>query len=102
MLIMTTRATLPTSKSRRDFVVTTVTLALFCAGAALAGSLPVSAQSVETREPRSPRIAALEKEAGNPASVQAFWDAIAKEGAPIIERVAGDSKNMLVTFILDE
>jgi enterochelin esterase-like enzyme len=52
-------------------------------------------------EYESPRIRALRAslEAGNPGSAEAFWKQIEKEGAPIIEPLPGDDKNMLVTFL---
>jgi len=49
----------------------------------------------------SSRIRALRAsvEAGSPGSIDAFWKNIEKEGAPIIEPLPGDDKNMLVTFL---
>ena len=49
----------------------------------------------------SPRIKLLRAsvEAGNLKSVDAFWEEVKKQGAPIIEPLPGDSKNMLVTFL---
>ena len=38
-------------------------------------------------------------QAENRKSVDAFWEEVRKEGAPIIEPLSGDSKNMLVTFL---
>ena len=49
----------------------------------------------------SPRIKVLRAsvEGGKQESVDAFWEEVKKEGAPIIEPLAGDNKNMLVTFL---
>jgi len=49
----------------------------------------------------SPRIKVLRAsvEGGEKGSVDAFWEELKKEGAPIIEPLTGDSKNMLVTFL---
>jgi enterochelin esterase-like enzyme len=49
----------------------------------------------------SPRIHALKAsvESGNLASIDAFWKEIANQGAPIIEPLAGNDENMLVTFL---
>jgi enterochelin esterase-like enzyme len=49
----------------------------------------------------SPRINALraEVEAGKRGSIDSFWKEVEKEGAPIIEPLPGDDKNMLVTFL---
>jgi enterochelin esterase-like enzyme len=49
----------------------------------------------------SPRISALKAsvEGGKQESVEAFWKEVEKEGAPMIEPLAGDNKNMLVTFL---
>jgi enterochelin esterase family protein len=46
-------------------------------------------------------MAALRKEvaAGNRDAVATFWNAIAKEGAPIFERPDGDDHDNLVTFL---
>jgi enterochelin esterase-like enzyme len=38
-------------------------------------------------------------EAGKPGSIDSFWKEVEKEGAPIIEPLPGDDKNMLVTFL---
>lgn len=50
---------------------------------------------------RSPRISTLRAavESGKEGSVETFWQEIKKEGAPIIEPLPGDDKNMLVTFL---
>jgi hypothetical protein len=49
----------------------------------------------------SPRIKALKAavENGKQASVDAFWNEVKDRGAPLIEPLAGDDKNMLVTFL---
>jgi enterochelin esterase-like enzyme len=50
---------------------------------------------------QSPRIAALRAEvkAGRQGSVASFWNDVNKSGAPLIEPLKGDDKNMLVTFL---
>jgi len=50
---------------------------------------------------KSPRIKALKAavESGKRASVDAFWNEVKGRGAPLIEALAGDDKNMLVTFL---
>ena len=49
----------------------------------------------------SPRINALKAavETGEPGSVDSFWKEVEKQGAPIIEPLPGDDKNLLVTFL---
>ena len=49
----------------------------------------------------SPRIKLLTAavEAGKLQSVDAFWEEVEKRGAPLIEPLPGDNKNMLVTFL---
>jgi enterochelin esterase-like enzyme len=49
----------------------------------------------------SPRIKALRAsvESGKQASVDAFWEEVKERGAPLIEPLTGDDKNMLVTFL---
>jgi len=49
----------------------------------------------------SPRIKILRAsvEAGKQESVGAFWEEVAKGGAPMIEPLADDNKNVLVTFL---
>jgi enterochelin esterase family protein len=49
----------------------------------------------------SPRINALKAavETGAPGSVDSFWKEVEKQGAPIIEPLPSDDKNMLVTFL---
>jgi len=49
----------------------------------------------------SPRINALQAsvEGTKPGSIDSFWKEVEREGAPIIEPLSGDNKNMLVTFL---
>jgi enterochelin esterase-like enzyme len=49
----------------------------------------------------SPQIAALRSaiESGQKGSVAAFWEEERKKGAPLVERLPDDEKNMLVTFL---
>lgn len=49
----------------------------------------------------SPQIKALRSsvEAGKQGSIDAFWAEIKKNGTPLMEPLAGDDKNMLVTFL---
>jgi enterochelin esterase-like enzyme len=49
----------------------------------------------------SPRINALKAavETGETGSVDSFWKDVEKQGAPIIEPLSGDDKNLLVTFL---
>jgi uncharacterized protein DUF3327/putative esterase len=49
----------------------------------------------------SPRITALRTAvaAGKPGSIDSFWREVKKEGAPIIEPLPGNDKNVLVTFL---
>ncbi len=51
--------------------------------------------------PESPRIKALRDAVmgGNQQSTDAFWQEGKLQGAPIIEPLPGDDKNMLVTFL---
>jgi hypothetical protein len=49
----------------------------------------------------SPRIKALKAsvESGKRASVDPFWEEVNKQGAPLIEPLPGNDKDMLVTFL---
>jgi enterochelin esterase family protein len=49
----------------------------------------------------SPRLAALQKElaAGNRAALEAFWQEVTSQTAPLIEGLAGEDKYALVTFV---
>lgn len=49
----------------------------------------------------SPRINALSTavDTGKQGSIDSFWKEVETEGAPIIEPLPGDDKNMLVTFL---
>lgn len=49
----------------------------------------------------SPRLAALQRDlaAGAPGALDAFWAEIAARGAPLVEPIADDARNMLVTFL---
>ena len=57
---------------------------------------------VETEfPPISPRLEALQQavKAGNSAALDAFWQEISRQGAPLIEPIIGDEKHSLVTFL---
>lgn len=49
----------------------------------------------------SPRLAALQKElgAGNRAALESFWQEVAKQGAPLVEPIAGENRNVWLTFL---
>ncbi len=75
----------------------------------VAGAFAITLEKVVTLTARlapkplheSPRIKLLRAsvEAGKQRSVDAFWDEVKKQGAPIIEPLPGDNQNMLVTFL---
>src|SRR5262249_50445069 len=50
---------------------------------------------------QSPRLAALRKElaAGDQAALDQFWQEVERRGTPLTEPIAGDEKNLLVTFL---
>ena len=54
-----------------------------------------------TQELDSPRLRALQRAlaAGNIAALEAFWDEVATQGAPLIEPLDGDKRHALVTFL---
>ena len=49
----------------------------------------------------SPRLKTLREAvaSGTQGSIDGFWEEVKERGAPLIEPVAGDDKNMLVTFV---
>src|SRR6201988_3644774 len=59
-----------------------------------------SGRNVDDR-PLSPRLAALQNrlKAGDREALADFWKAIAQDGAPIIEEVPGNDRDMLVTML---
>ncbi|HEX3553927.1 MAG TPA: enterochelin esterase [Thermoanaerobaculia bacterium] len=61
----------------------------------LAGG-PASAEELA-----SPRLGALRKEmeAGGPAALERFWRRLAEEGTPLVEPVAGEANERIVTFL---
>ncbi|MEP7339103.1 MAG: alpha/beta hydrolase-fold protein [Acidobacteriota bacterium] len=56
--------------------------------------------TAQEESPDSPRIAALAKEikSGNAAALPSFWEEV-KGKAPLVEPIAGDDKNLWVTFV---
>lgn len=63
---------------------------------------PVVAQQALGRTTiRSPRVAALEKSLkdGDAAALENFWREIKQRGTPLVERISGDDKHVLVTFL---
>ena len=82
------------------------TCALFCGGLSIAvgagnviPTIPHSQASQETLV--SPRLAALQKElrAGNRAGLENFWQEVAKQGAPLVEPIEGESRFVWLTFL---
>ncbi len=65
----------------------------------LAGLAPAQAQ--DKKPLISPRISALQKalEAGNAAALENFWLEVGKQGAPLVEPIAGEDNYRLVTFV---
>lgn len=53
------------------------------------------------RTPSSPRLAALQQALvqDDAAALEVFWRELAQQGAPLIEPIADDSANLLVTFV---
>ena len=49
----------------------------------------------------SPRITALKKEldAGNKSALASFWEHITAQGTPMVERIQGEERYLLVTFL---
>jgi enterochelin esterase family protein len=49
----------------------------------------------------SPRLIALKKalEAGNREALEGFWQEVTRTGAPLVEPIAGDDRNVLLTFL---
>ncbi|MGQ0570857.1 MAG: hypothetical protein ACT4P5_15235, partial [Armatimonadota bacterium] len=62
-------------------------------------TIPHNQASQETLA--SPRLAALQKEleVGNRAALENFWQEITKQGAPLVEPVKGESRNVWLTFL---
>jgi len=68
-----------------------------------AGHTETQPEPVTQTQPElvSARLAALRKEleTGNRAAVEQFWQEVTAQGAPIIEPIQGDDRNLLVTFL---
>jgi len=60
-----------------------------------------SAKAQDEQRIISPRLSALQREleAGNAAALENFWQEISKQGAPLVELIAGDDGYRLVTFL---
>src|SRR6266852_3894514 len=60
----------------------------------------LSAQTVDDR-PLSPRLAALQDQlkSGNRTALDNFWKEISERGAPIVEEVPGNDRDVLVTIV---
>ncbi len=58
-----------------------------------------NAQGAHT--PPSPRVVALQNQLrkGDRSAVTRFWDDVRKAGAPLVDPIPGDEKNVLVTFL---
>lgn len=74
-------------------------LSLFLTGAL--GPSHAVARSDGPRSPESRRLASLQKEieSGRPGTLSRFWREVISAGAPLVESIEGDDKNLLVTFL---
>jgi len=61
----------------------------------------LSGQTAHGKKINSPRVLALQREIekGHRDALEEFWSEISKAGAPLVEPIAGDSENFLVTFL---
>jgi enterochelin esterase family protein len=73
-----------------------VSLSLLLLSVLLTPARPAAAQA-----PESPRLAALKGavEAGRAAALAEFWREVGRAGAPLVEPLKGDDRNLLVTFL---
>lgn len=79
---------------------TALTLLVPVAGVAMPATGALSSIREEA-QPESPRLAALSRDMGSGPGhklLDTFWEAVAREGAPMIEPLAG-GEQMLVTFL---
>src|SRR5687767_4031722 len=60
-----------------------------------------AAQTTNQEIPISPRLSALRKdlESGNPSALESFWQEVSKQGAPLVEPIAGESGYVWLTFL---
>jgi enterochelin esterase-like enzyme len=81
------------------FRLTCVTLLLLFSGVPARNH---TAAQIAFRQPLdSPRLAALKREleSGHPEALEEFWRGVTREGAPLVEPIKGDDRNLLVTFL---
>ncbi|HEX4964510.1 MAG TPA: enterochelin esterase [Thermoanaerobaculia bacterium] len=71
---------------------------VFVAGLLL---LPAAQSPASAEDLASPRLGSLhrEMEAGGLATLERFWHRLAEEGTPLVEPVAGEGSDRLVTFL---
>ncbi|MGY8524601.1 enterochelin esterase domain-containing protein [Paracidovorax citrulli] len=85
------------AQGSRDSAVATLTLRV-------GRILPADRQQAEAEGPESPRLRQLAAQLGEGGNTDAFWQAIAREGAPLIEPLdeatkAGGTPMVLATFL---
>src|SRR5215831_18407913 len=82
--------------NRRLSYLTIALIVVTCSS--FAGTVTSRSQTVP---PTSPRLTALKKdlESGNRAALENFWQEVTKQGAPLVESIAGDDRNALLTFL---
>lgn len=70
----------------------------------LVASPRTAAQFTVVQPLDSPRLAALKREleAGRAVALEEFWREVSRTGAPLVEPVEGDERNLLVTFLWRE
>lgn len=89
---------------KRSVIIATCTL-FFCSYSMALGARnttpTVSPNQASQEAFASPRLAALRKEleTGNRAALENFWQEVTRQGAPLVERVKGESRYVWLTFL---
>lgn len=60
-----------------------------------------AAQAAAGQAPESPRVLELKRDLGSGRAgvLEEFWRGVSREGAPLVEPIQGDERNLLVTFL---
>ena len=82
-------------------VLPVVALALTLFGIGISSDSKYARAFVQDGEFASPRLSALTKEleTGNRAALDTFWQDVTKQGAPLVEPIEGDDRQVLLTFL---
>jgi enterochelin esterase-like enzyme len=88
-------------RTRGDGIASMIVAYALMLAAAIPFAASIGARTTPPPPPASPTITALQKAAARDARAAEarFWESVQRVGTPLVEPIAGDSANVLITFL---